>query len=735
MKKITDKLNKTYCIILCINIILLNIFVGTTHREPRVILEASIIIEGLIYIIICKIQKKKNILIKGKIDIAIIAMVLVTGIPLICKTYCSLNDTVNLIFQYITLYSMYFIVRNVITTPKRKKMLISVMLIASTLIIIFGIDRLNFNIFQKFYDLTKSEQVECFGMPSIMGYPNAVFAYIVALMIIALGMYLSGEKNTISGLYAIYVQLAIYAFYYCNSRAGMVIFAFVFIGYLASLKETNKIIQAILMIVFTYMQAIIFDKIKTFKYTQLVFTAEILITLITAYIVSLLFLKINKKISIKNTKKNIIILLSVLISVVCIYVLIAKNYSMPIEMKELNDSVTLYTLKMDSSYSVKINYTLKGNAPVIIKVIQRDNQRNDEILYKEVVYKSGNNVEVGFEIKTTNVDYAMIEFYTTQNSKLTINKIYLNGKEEIVNYKYLPNGLMRLIQTFKLGNISISERISMYKSGLQLFAMHPIVGNGAKTYANMYSKVREYGYSTMEVHSYYLDIVMDYGIIGLIICLLIISLTIYNFIKREDKENIVKKSIFLGWLLIAVHTIIDFDLSYLLTITNFYILIALICEEDKKVKYNYKWLENIVVLVIGIIVLMSIFRIYGKELYNQEKYDEAIKYIPYSKQLAMKRAEAVKLEDEKRVDNIISYLSREKNDEQFELIKQLYELSNKLINNGNYESGQKGLNKIKQMIENDEILVRHDVVLKKEWEKFESEMGEDETRNIVINNE
>ena len=408
---------------------------------------------------------------------------------------------------------------------------------------------------------------------------------------------------------------------------------------------------------------------------------------------------------------------------------------MPIEMKELNDSVTLYTLKMDSSYSVKINYTLKGNAPVIIKVIQRDNQRKDEILYKEVVYKSGNNVEVGFEIKTTNVDYAMIEFYTTQNSKLTINKIYLNGKEEIVNYKYLPNGLMRLIQTFKLGNISISERISMYKSGLQLFAMHPIVGNGAKTYANMYSKVREYGYSTMEVHSYYLDIVMDYGIIGLIICLSIISLTIYNFIKREDKENIVKKSIFFGWLLIAVHTIIDFDLSYLLTITNFYILIALICEEDKKVKYNYKWLENIVVLVIGIIVLMSIFRIYGKELYNQEKYDEAIKYIPYSKQLAMKRAKAVKLEDEKRVDNIISYLSREKNDEQFELIKQLYELSNKLINNGNYESGQKGLNKIKQMIENDEILVRHDVVLKKEWEKFESEMGEDETRNIVINNE
>lgn len=136
MKKIENKLDKIYCIIICINVILLNIFIGDTHNEPRTILETSIIIEALIYVIISKIQKKKKILIKGKIDIAVLAMSIITIIPLILRTYCSLNDTINSFFQYLTIYSMYIIMRNVVTTPKRKNIFINTTLIASTLIII-----------------------------------------------------------------------------------------------------------------------------------------------------------------------------------------------------------------------------------------------------------------------------------------------------------------------------------------------------------------------------------------------------------------------------------------------------------------------------------------------------------------------------------------------------------------------------------------------------------------------
>ncbi len=60
MKKINIKLEKIYTIILYINIVLLNIFIGSAHVEPRTALQTLIILETLIYIIIAKIQKNKK---------------------------------------------------------------------------------------------------------------------------------------------------------------------------------------------------------------------------------------------------------------------------------------------------------------------------------------------------------------------------------------------------------------------------------------------------------------------------------------------------------------------------------------------------------------------------------------------------------------------------------------------------------------------------------------------------
>lgn len=720
-----DKINKIYSIIIYINIVLLNILIGSTHEEPRTILETIIILEALIYIIINKIKENKNILIKGKIDIAILAMTMITAIPLILKTYCSLSDTIDTCVEYLTIYSMYIMVRNIITTDKKKNILIDTILVASTIIVIFGIDRLNFNIFQKFYDFAKLPQIKDWRMTSTIGYSNAVFTYIASLIIIALGKYLKKDNSKIAGVYAIYIQLAMYAFYYSNSRAGMVMFAVIFIIYLVCLKDTKKIFQSILILLATYIQVVLFDRIKNINYTEILLLIEILVSLVTAYIFSLICLKINKKININTSTKTIIIILTTLIGSSCIYILIAQKFSTPLKMSSEYDSRTIYTLKTETEYNIKVEYTFESAEPINIKLVQIDNKRNKQVLYETTLDKCGEDIITEFQIKTGDVDYAMLEFYTSKDSKLIFKKIYINGKEEIVNYKYLPNDLMRLIQTFNMKNISISERLSMYRSGLKLFTLHPIVGNGAKTYGNMYSKVREYAYQTEEVHNFYLDILMDYGIIGIIAFLSIIGITIYNFLKRSSKDSILNKSIFMAWMLMTIHISVDFDLAYLVTIINFYLLIAMICEEDKRVSRNCEIIESVVSLIITVAVLLNFTRIYGEMLYKKQKYDEALKYIPYFKkntfQYIMENSEEINGKYN-NIDGIIYYLSKEKNDNQFFLIKQLYKESIQLIKNGNVEDGKKGIQKINSMIENDEILVVHDVVLKDEWKMFENKL-------------
>lgn len=722
-----NKLNKIYTIIIYLNIVLLNIFVGSTHNAPKTILETTIILEFLIYLIISKLQKKENIIIKGKIDIAVTLMAMVTAMPVIFKTYCSLSDTIDIFIEYLTIYSMYIMTRNLITTPKRKNIFINIILLSSCLIIIFGIDRLNFNIFQKFYDITNSAQVEERRMVSTIGYSNAVFAYIVSLMFIAIGKFLETDSKKIAGTYAMYVGFAMYAFYYCNSRAGMIIFAVMFIIYLIGLKDINKIIDALVLVIFSYMEVAILDKIDIVKQSSIGIMLAILTTLITIYILSFVLKKTNKKI--KSNKKTIMSLIVGIIAILSIYVLVAQNFSKPIEMKSEYDGITLMRLKPNTEYKIKIDYTLESQKPIRIKLVQYDNKRNKTVLYKNTINTQGENQTEEFSVKTSDVDYACVEFYTSKESKLTFNKIYINGKEEVINFKYLPQELMRLIQTLHTRNISIVERISMYKSGLKLFTLHPIVGNGAKTYENMYTRVREYAYSTMEVHSYYLDILMDYGIIGLTVCLSIIGITIFNFIKRSNKNNILNKSIFFGWMFVAVHTIIDFDLAYLLTLTNFFMMIALICEEDKNIKIKCKILEDSIIIILIPILIFNFMKIHGERLEKNGKYKEAMVYIPYSESnnylYIKKQLYTDSLEENMKI--IIRYLSNEKNSKQFEIIRILENMSICSIESGRMEIGMNGLNKILDMIDNNEILAKNDIVYKEQWTAFEAELENEMT--------
>ncbi len=729
MNKIKNKIKqitfeKVYFIILCLNVLLLNIAVGSTHDAPnRTFTQFIIILETLIYIIIAKIKKQEKILIKSKIDITVIAMMVITFVPLICKTYCSLSYTIEISIIYFTVYSMYILVRNLVTTPKRKNIFINVMLLSSTVIIIFGIDRINFNIFQKFYDISLSSQVFDARMTSTIGYWNAVFAYIVSLMIIALGKYLSTENKKVAGLYAMYICLAMYAFYFCNSRAGMIIFALVFIAYLIKLKNINKAVQAILLLIFTYGLVLAFDKINTAYNTHITVILGVTITLIATYFFSKLLKKIDN-IEIKNAKRNALIIIAILIVGGTTYIAIAKNYSKPFELKKWGNSVMLYDLKNNNKYKVKLDLTAKTGEQLTVKVFQIDSRRARQCIYEQTYTAKDGKILEEFEIETNqeNLDKVQIQFLSVDKSEWILNKIYVNEKEDIVNYKYLPNSIMRLTKTLSFNNLSVAERLSMYRSGFQLFSEHPIVGNGAKTFANMYEKVREYGYGTMEVHSFYMDILMDYGIIGIIACFSIIGITIYNFMKRKNKNNIVTISIFTSWVFVAIHTMFDFDLAYMLTLANFYIVIALINEEDKNIAKNTRLVEYAVIAIMAICVVINGFRLIGDKLYREGKYKDAMSYMPY---YVKNMNEYIKSNEDKyglsrnlKKDVLIRYLENEKNAKQYDNIKYLYEISIDLIRTNNINEGIEGLQEIIKLIENDDIIAKYDILQKDSWKQF-----------------
>ena len=98
------RIDKIAQISIIITIILLSINIGSNLKEPLWLIQSFVCIITTIYIITKKIQKEKNVIIKGKIDIAVLGLMVSTTIPLIVRKYASLEGTINFILKYLSVY-------------------------------------------------------------------------------------------------------------------------------------------------------------------------------------------------------------------------------------------------------------------------------------------------------------------------------------------------------------------------------------------------------------------------------------------------------------------------------------------------------------------------------------------------------------------------------------------------------------------------------------------------------
>ena len=134
-KNIIDKIG---FFVIIVTIIMLNMFIGSNIKEPIWIIQAIVSAFTAIYLIIKKIQKTKNIIIKRKIDIAVLVFMISTTIPLIFNTYVSLEGTINFILKYWSIYGLYILVNNIVIGDNKKiNIVVNTLIFSSVIVIIF----------------------------------------------------------------------------------------------------------------------------------------------------------------------------------------------------------------------------------------------------------------------------------------------------------------------------------------------------------------------------------------------------------------------------------------------------------------------------------------------------------------------------------------------------------------------------------------------------------------------
>lgn len=351
------------------------------------------------------------------------------------------------------------------------------------------------------------------------------------------------------------------------------------------------------------------------------------------------------KIKEKITKKKLAII-GIIIILAITYIAIGLNIPTKLEIGSSYQKI-MYTAKPNEKYKFTFDIESKAEGeqePFIIKITEK-NKYFDEVKMEAIKFGSYTGTkEIEIETdKDTSVIYINIE-KREENSTITVNNAKLNDKQIILKYKILPTNIVQKVQGISLKNKSLWERTTFIKDGIKSVKNDWLFGLGGQAWKTIQYKVQSYNYYAEEMHSFPIKVLMENGILGFIASIGIFVYLIKMLIKecKKDQLNMANISIIIGTILILLHSLIDFDLSffYCLLIVELIISVLSSKEEGKVIKFS----SNVIYVIILIASIIGIHSgtvqiCYKKEIEKVEiasKEEERVlakyyKAIPYSK--------------------------------------------------------------------------------------------------------
>ena len=645
-KNIIDKIG---FFVIIVTIIMLNMFIGSNIKEPIWIIQAIVSVFTAIYIIIKKIQKTKNIIIKRKIDIAVLVFMISTTIPLIFNTYVSLEGTINFILKYWSIYGLYILVNNIVIGDNKKiNIVVNTLIFSSVIVIIFGFDKFTFNIFTKIYEILNSVNIEDTRMISTFGYANTLAAYLSFVIVLAIGQFVKNKDNIKNRIvYGIYILLAIITIILTQSKMVLAI-------------------DALIILLFIIFQ------IK------------------------------NKKIS-----KKWIFVGIIGIELFFIYFLIAINIDKPLVVTDEDKTCVIRGIESNIDYNLYFNIdanTDKTYDVFKIKIVEVNRYFTEKVLARfnlgDFTGTKSLNIHTG-----DLVDHIEIRIENELNQEITINDFRINGKKYILEYKIIPEPLVRVFTTFNFKNSSVWQRADFWQDSLDIIKDNWVFGAGGNAWRMLYGQVQDYLYYAKEAHSYILEVWMSFGIVGIASYIIIIILTIksvINIFKKHDKKNNNILIIAIGLSIILIHSCMDFDMSYLIIEMIVFMFIAILNKDETEFKSDLKIIDiiiSIAFLAIGIGNILGLVadNIKDENMYYGNKLASWISKYNYNEIIYY---ENNNIQDEDKINKIKKFIK----EEPYLYQNIMYEImSNQIIkdfNNGNIDRAKTNIDYLINVLNN-----------------------------------
>lgn len=171
-------------------------------------------------------------------------------------------------------------------------------------------------------------------------------------------------------------------------------------------------------------------------------------------------------------------------------------------------------------------------------------------------------------VKTSiNINYRMvIGIFAASLMAILLFVVFKSDTAITVAKSILPEQLGARVESINFNVHQVQERLAFYKDGLKIFNEHPIIGIGGKGWATVYHKYQSYGYSSRELHSYFMKVLVETGVTGFMMLIGFILSIIYMgikciFVKRDHHDKNLIGVIVTSFLALILHSGIDFNLS------------------------------------------------------------------------------------------------------------------------------------------------------------------------------
>ncbi|WP_179015711.1 O-antigen ligase family protein [Paenibacillus sp. 79R4] len=105
---------------------------------------------------------------------------------------------------------------------------------------------------------------------------------------------------------------------------------------------------------------------------------------------------------------------------------------------------------------------------------------------------------------------------------------------------------------------TLSARWDMYADAWKLFLRSPWIGRGGDTWRLSFRSIQSRPYVGTEVHSGFIDMTLDLGLAGLLVVLLWLGAIAWQMLREHRGRS----GLFPSWIVLCLHSMIDFDMSY-----------------------------------------------------------------------------------------------------------------------------------------------------------------------------